>query len=161
MEVRGEAVSSSRIRELIVAGAVERARHLLGRPFAVRGHIARGRGVGRQRTVPTLNLQHYEELLPGVGVYLSLVQLNGEARAALTNVGVRPTFGAGGPLTVETHMLHPPQEGLDGVIGEWIEISFLGRLRDEQRFETAEALRAQIQRDIAVAEGYFHRIGLR
>ncbi|MGH3183444.1 MAG: riboflavin biosynthesis protein RibF, partial [Streptosporangiaceae bacterium] len=161
IQVRGEIVSSSRIRELVAGGEVARARHLLGRPFGVHGHIARGRGVGRQRTVPTLNLQHYEDLLPGVGVYLTLVQLNGEARAALTNVGVRPTFGAGGPLTVETHVLHPPLEGLDPAIGEWIDISFLGRLRDERRFETADTLRAQIQHDIGTAEEYFRRIGIR
>jgi len=161
VEVRGEVVSSSRIRTLVAAGAVARARALLGRPFAVRGLVAPGRGVGRQRTVPTLNLQHYEELLPARGVYCTCVRLGGAWRAAMTNVGVRPTFGAEGPLTVETHVLHPPEEGLEGGLGEEIEIGFLRRWREERRFDSPEALRVQIQADLAFAQRYFAKFGLR
>jgi riboflavin kinase / FMN adenylyltransferase len=157
VEARGEMVSSSRIRELVAAGKVERARHLLGRTFSVRGPIARGRGVGRQRTVPTLNLQHYEELLPGAGVYLTQVTLGGRRFAAVTNVGVRPTFGPG-PLTVESYILHPPAAGLEAGLGEEIEVAFLHSLRDELRFDSVEALRTQIQSDVAVAEVFFRRL---
>lgn len=161
VRVRGELVSSTRVRELVAAGDVVRARWLLGRPFAVRGLVAPGRGIGRQRTVPTLNLQHYEELLPAAGVYLTEIQLGERTMAAVTNVGVRPTFGPGSPLTVESHALHPPPEGLPASLGESMRITFLHRLRDERRFETPELLLAQIRSDIDVAERFFGRLRLR
>jgi riboflavin kinase/FMN adenylyltransferase len=153
----GAVVSSSRVRAVIAAGEVAQARELLGRAFAVRGLIAPGRGIGRQRTVPTLNLQHYEELLPGNGVYYTQVSVaGGAAQPALTNVGVRPTFGEGGPLSVESHLLRPPASGIPAHLGDTLEIAFLGRLRDEQRFASAEALKAQIQADVAAAESFFN-----
>lgn len=151
LEIDGAAVSSTRVRELISTGEVVAAARLLGRPFALAGLIAPGRGVGRQRTVPTLNLQHYDELLPAIGVYFTRV--NGQP--ALTNVGVRPTFGADGPLTVESHLLHPSAESLSAGLGDRLEIAFLDRLRDEHRFDSPEALRSQIQSDIAAAESFF------
>ncbi len=155
LEREGAAVSSSRIRKLVAGGEVAAAARLLGRPFALAGLIAPGRGVGRQRTVPTPNLQHYDELLPARGVYLTRAELAAEPWPALTNVGVRPTFGAGGPLTVETHLLHPPPTGLPAGLGDQLRIAFLERLREERRFASPEALRQQIQADIAAAEGYF------
>ena len=155
--VRGAPVSSSRIRRLIAAGAVGQARHLLGRPFALRGLLAPGRGIGHQRTVPTLNLQHYDELLPALGVYLTRVSLDGATFSAITNVGVRPTFGEGGPVTVESHLLEPPAH-FQASLAAPLAIEFYARLRDERRFASPDALRAQIQRDIAAALTYFRRV---
>ncbi|HEY7855848.1 MAG TPA: riboflavin biosynthesis protein RibF [Terriglobales bacterium] len=155
MLLRGQAISSSAVRDAIAAGNLRRARHLLGRVFSLVGAIAPGRGIGRQRTVPTLNLQHYEELLPAAGVYLTRVGVAGATYNALTNVGVRPTFGEHGPLTVESHLLAPPPEGLSAGLGDTMEIAFLARCRDERRFDTPDALRAQILRDIAWAQRYF------
>jgi riboflavin kinase/FMN adenylyltransferase len=157
VRVGGEVVSSSRVRAMIAAGEVAQARELLGRSFAVRGLVAPGRGVGRQRTVPTLNLHHYEELLPGNGVYFTQVSVaGGEAQPALTNVGVRPTFGEGGPLSVESHLLRPPAGGIPAHWGDTLAIAFLDRLRDEQRFASPEALKAQILSDVAAAESFFN-----
>lgn len=153
--VGGEVVSSSRVRAMVGAGQVAEAAALLGRPLAVRGLIAPGRGIGRQRTVPTLNLQHYEELLPARGVYYTVVRTGGGEYAALTNVGVRPTFGEGGRLSVESHLLRPPAGGIPAHLGDAMEIAFLDRLRDEQRFATPEALKAQIQADVAAAAAFF------
>ncbi|MGH9418243.1 MAG: riboflavin biosynthesis protein RibF [Terriglobales bacterium] len=162
LRLRGAPVSSSRVRALLAAGAVGPARALLGRPFSVCGLVARGRGVGRQRTVPTLNLQHYDELLPQAGVYATCARLaDREKMAALTNVGVRPTFGEGGALTVETHVLEPPSGGLDPALGTELEIAFLRRVRDEHRFASPEDLRRQIAADVTGAQRYFRRIGLR
>lgn len=151
LEEDGAAVSSTRVRGLVSSGKVTAARRLLGRPFAITGLIAPGRGVGRQRLVPTLNLQHYDEQLPAIGVYLTRV--NGEP--ALTNVGVRPTFGPSGPITVESHLLHPSADSLSAGLGDRLEIAFLDRLRDERRFDSPEALRTQIQSDITAAEKFF------
>ncbi|MGH9520022.1 MAG: riboflavin kinase, partial [Terriglobales bacterium] len=102
MTIGGEVVSSSRVRAWIEAGNMARARHLLGRGFSVRAGLARGRGIGRQHTVPTLNLEPYPELLPARGVYLSRVALRGAWFDALTNVGVRPTFGDSDSVSVES-----------------------------------------------------------
>ncbi len=166
VRVGGAPVSSSRVRALVAAGEVGMARRLLGRPFAVRGLVAPGRGVGRARTVPTLNLQPYEELLPGRGVYFICARLgadpgSGERTAgmpALTNVGVRPTFGAGGLLTVETHLLAPPEGFAAGGPGATLGLQFLRRVREERRFESPEALKRQIEADSSLAERYFSRL---
>ncbi len=161
VRVRGEVVSSSRIRSLVSAGDVARARWLLGRPFAVRGLVTAGRGVGRQQTVPTLNLEPYPELLPAHGVYCTCVEVGGHRLPALTNVGVRPTFGPGGAVTVESHLLEPPPAALQAALEQPITVHFLHRVRDERRFESPQALRAQIELDIVHAGVFFRRLPAR
>lgn len=159
--VGGEAVSSSGVRRWVELGNLARARYLLGRSFSVRGKLARGRGIGTRQTVPTLNLEPYRELLPARGVYISRVQMidatSGTWWDALTNVGERPTFGPGGGVTVETYLLQPPP-GFAPEVNQEFEVAFLRRLRDERRFDTAEALREQIHRDIGQAQRYFSRL---
>jgi riboflavin kinase/FMN adenylyltransferase len=154
--VRGSAVSSSRIRKLVAAGDVSRTRVLLGRPFSVDSTPAPGRGYGSRHTVPTVNLAPYPELLPANGVYVTTLAIGAgptpETFDAVTNVGNRPTFGADS-FAVESHLLdfRPIALGEDTPL----RLTFLRRLRDEQRFPSAEALRDQIVRDIARARRYF------
>jgi riboflavin kinase/FMN adenylyltransferase len=150
--LRGAPVSSSRIRALIVAGDVSKARTLLGRPFSVQSMPASGRGFGTRYTVPTINLAPYAELLPGNGVYISTMKVGEEVFEAVTNVGNRPTFGADS-FTVESHLLnfHP----LELTPETPLELTFLHRLRAERRFESPEALRAQIMKDVARAQRFF------
>jgi len=153
MRLRGEPVSSSHIRKLIVAGRVSRARHLLGRPFAILSTPGRGRGYGSRYTVPTINLSRYEELVPGDGVYITRTRVGEECFDSVTNVGTRPTFGTES-FAVESHLLnfHP----LELAPETEVEISFLQRLRDEIKFPSIEALKQQIGRDVRKAERYFH-----
>ncbi|QHN05274.1 bifunctional riboflavin kinase/FMN adenylyltransferase [Granulicella sp. WH15] len=150
--LRREPVSSSRIRKLIGAGDVSGARALLGRPFAVRSTPASGRGYGTRYTVPTINLAPYPELLPANGVYITELNVAGEAFEAVTNVGNRPTFGADS-FTVESHLLnfHPIELAEDTPL----ELSFLHRLREEKRWPTPEALREQIGHDVRRAKRFF------
>ena len=150
--LRGGPVSSSRIRALISAGEVSRARPLLGRPFAIRSTPAPGRGYGTRYTVPTINLAPYLELLPPHGVYITTLKVGDETFHAVTNIGNRPTFGADS-FTVETHILdfHPVDLAEDTPL----ELTFLHRLRDEIRFPSTEALLAQIKRDVARAQRFF------
>ncbi len=157
MRLRGEPVSSSHIRRLIAAGRVNRARHLLGRPFALRATPGRGRGYGSKYTVPTINLASYEELVPGDGVYITRVRVGKESFEAVTNVGKRPTFGDE-IFAVESHLLnfHP----LELFPETDVEVTFLKRLRDERKFESTVALKEQIGRDVARAQRYFHLAGL-
>jgi riboflavin kinase / FMN adenylyltransferase len=148
----GTAVSSSRIRSCIAAGDMHSTRHLLGRVFSVHSTPAPGRGYGSRYTVPTINLAPYAELLPDNGVYVTEIVVNGETFQSVTNVGNRPTFGVDS-FAVETHILnfHPME------LSETtpLELSFLLRLREEKKWDSPEALRAQIGRDVGNAQRFF------
>ena len=149
--IRGDSVSSSRIRELVRQGQIGRSRRLLGRPFSIRSTPQKGRGYGSKYTVPTINLSEYRELTPGDGVYVTRTQVGDECFDSVTNIGNRPTFGADSH-SIESHLLnfHPLE-----LTGETeIELFFLARLRDEIKFSSVEALRAQISRDIQKARRY-------
>jgi riboflavin kinase/FMN adenylyltransferase len=152
LRLRGESVSSTRIRELIHAGDIRRARFLLGRPFSIQSTAGRGRGYGSKYTVPTINLSRYQELVPRDGVYVTQTRVGEECFNSVTNVGNRPTFGSES-FAIESHLLdfHP----LEITADTEIEISFLSRVRDEIKFNSVEELRQQIQRDVARAEHYF------
>ncbi len=150
--LRGAPVSSSRIRQLIAAGEVSHARALLGRPLAIRGTPASGRGYGTRYTVPTINLAPYPELLPANGVYITALTIGTECFDAVTNVGNRPTFGADS-FAVESHLLnfHP----IDLAEDTSLDLAFLHRIRAEIRFPSSDALREQIGRDVRKAERFF------
>jgi riboflavin kinase / FMN adenylyltransferase len=152
MRLRGESVSSTRIRELIQAGDIRRARFLLGRPFSIQSTAGRGRGYGSKYTVPTINLSQYDELVPPDGVYITQTRIGEECFDSVTNVGNRPTFG-NDSFAIESHLLdfHPLEITAETEIG----VSFLSRVRDEIKFSSVDKLREQIQRDVAKAQRYF------
>jgi riboflavin kinase/FMN adenylyltransferase len=155
MKYRGENVSSSRIRQLVAEGRVERARALLGHPFAVLSTAGRGRGYGHRYTVPTINLARYDEQVPAHGVYITWTRVGQERFDSVTNVGKRPTF-ENESFAIETHLLnfHPIALAPDTEV----EISFLKRLRPEIKFPSVDALRDQIGKDVHKAKRYFSRI---
>jgi riboflavin kinase/FMN adenylyltransferase len=149
--VAGEPVSSTRIRELLAGGEVERAALLLGRSYAIRGRVARGDERGRTLGFPTANLDTPNEVLPEPGVYAGRVRFlddgeprQGEVLPAVTNLGRRPTFDRGDRIVPEAHLL----DFHGDVYGREIEVGFEARLRAEIRFPGVEALRAQIARDV-------------
>ena len=156
LSLRGGTVSSSRIRALIAHGNVSQARVLLGRPFSVDSTPASGRGFGTRFAVPTINLAPYPELLPAHGVYVTTLAIGSGPAAetfhAVTNAGIRPTFGAAS-FTVESHLLdfHP----IPLTQQTPLRLTFLLRLRPEQRFADVETLRAQIARDVTRARRFF------
>ena len=152
---RGALVSSSGLRHLIESGAVARAARLLMRPYALEGDVVSGHGVGTRQTVPTLNLATRCEVLPQRGVYITRTTDLKDNRSwdSVTNIGYRPTFGGDGQLSIETFLLGP----LVGVGPHAIRVEFLWRLRDERKFESPEALKAQILKDVARARAYFRR----
>jgi riboflavin kinase/FMN adenylyltransferase len=153
---RGRIVSSSGIRELIQAGNVSLAARLLQRPYTLEGEVVHGRGVGRSQTVPTINLSTNIELIPARGVYITRThELDGTRQwNSITNIGYRPTFGASDELTIETFLLDP----LEGDTPSRIRLEFLRRVRDERKFDTPEALRGQILKDVRAAQSYFRRL---
>jgi riboflavin kinase/FMN adenylyltransferase len=158
--LEGAPVSSSRIRALIAAGDVTDGNALLGRNFSIRSTPAHGRGYGARYTVPTINLAPYPELLPAIGVYVTTLRIGADAESrtfqGVTNIGNRPTFGADS-FAVETHLLD--FEPIDLSESTPLELTFLQRIREERRFESPEALRAQIQRDVAMAKSFFEGRG--
>lgn len=155
ISMRGGIISSSEVRWLIGEGKVSRACRLLGRPYSLAGEVVSGHGVGSRQTVPTLNLKTAAEVLPLRGVYITRTRDLDSARAwpSISNIGYRPTFGGDEELSIETFLLSP----LEGSSPSRIEVEFLRRVRDERKFETPEALRAQIFRDVARAQAYFRR----
>ncbi len=155
VECRGRPVSSSGIRELIGAGNVRLAARLLQRPYALEGDVVSGQGIGSRQTVPTLNLATTAEVIPARGVYVTRTCDLDTARqwTSVTNIGYRPTFGASDRLTIETFLLDP----LEGDTPRRIRVDFLWRIRDERKFPTPEALKAQILKDVRTAQSYFRR----
>jgi len=149
VELDGEIVSSTHIRELIEAGVMERAGECLGSPFQLRGTVAHGDKRGRSLGFPTANIVPDPALVyPGHGVYAcrAAVEIDGEWRGwpAATNVGVRPTFVTGRGLLVEAYLL-----GFEGdLYGCELRLAFLSRLRGELRFESIDELIEQMHRDV-------------
>jgi riboflavin kinase/FMN adenylyltransferase len=153
---RKRMISSSEIRRLIEAGDVSVACRMLSRPHSLQGAVVHGEGVGSKQTVPTLNLDTSGEVIPRDGVYVTRTREVGSSREwpSITNIGNRPTFN-GRQRTIETYLL----SALDGATPANISVEFLRRVREERKFENAEALKAQILRDVGRANAYFRRLG--
>lgn len=149
-----EVISSTRIRTLLDDGNVRKAAELLGRPYTVSGTVTHGSDRGARIGLPTANISHWpHKKLPAVGVYATLVDLKGETFQGLTNVGYRPTFEQQTLPNVETHLL-----AFNGnIYGELLELRFLDKVRDEQKFSGVDALLAQIERDKITAQRIFNR----
>lgn len=152
--ILGSPVSSSRIRRAVSAGEVELARELLGRPYGIDGEVVHGDGRGESLGFPTANLRTEAELIPADGVYVTRALTGERDYGAVTNVGSRPTF-EGASFAVETHILNSP----GNLYGKRLEIRFLGRLRQEVKFDSPEQLRRQIASDLARAARYFTEPG--
>ncbi|MGB5736493.1 MAG: bifunctional riboflavin kinase/FAD synthetase [Thiohalocapsa sp.] len=145
-----ERVSSTRIREALARGDLEQAKHLLGRPYRICGRVAHGDKRGRTIGFPTANIHLHRRVSPITGVYAVMVQ--GAAEQPLpgvANVGRRPTVGGTEPR-LEVHLFD-----FDGdLYGAHLNVEFALKLRDEQRFASFDALKAQIGRDATAARQY-------
>lgn len=136
-------VTSSMIRELIRAGQVDRARLCLGRPYALFGEVATGHGRGSKLGYPTANLGQIDQLIPAEGVYAGRAEVCGGCYDAAISIGTTPTF-EDGSLQVEAFLLDCAAESC----GQPMKLEFLRFLRGQQRFESPEALTAQIEQDV-------------
>lgn len=144
----GQPISSTRIRDAIRAGQFDLAGQWLGRPYALCGQIIRGDGVGQKLQFPTANVDTTGIAVPPAGVYAAQAQVGADAYRAAVNIGRRPTLkpNANG-LVVEAHLLDFNWD----IYGWEIELTFLKKLRDEQKFPSIDALRRQIELDVAAA----------
>lgn len=151
----GVVVSSTYIRGLIQAGDIEQANRFLGHPHMLIDTVGGGYKIGRRIGTPTINTRISEGVVvPRYGVYVTRVWLPDGAKAAVTNVGVRPTFGTENELTVESYIL----DFFGNLYGSQVRVEFLQFLRPEQKFSSSEALGAQIARDVEATKIYFARL---
>jgi riboflavin kinase/FMN adenylyltransferase len=142
--VDGQVVSSTRVRNALLAGDVEDAALLLGRPYAVNGIVEHGDKRGRALGFPTVNLRVApNRLLPRDGIYAVWARIGEDRVAAAASLGVRPTFG-GGERRLEAFLL----DWSGDLYGDRVRIEFIKRLRDELRFASAGELSAQIAKDV-------------
>lgn len=155
--LRGQRISSSKIRHLLSEGRTNLARRMLGRPYGVEGVIIRGNRRGHSIGFPTANLKPHNRVIPKFGVYATATLVDGAWRRSVTNIGVRPTFENDAEPSIETFIFD-----FDGdLYGDVLRVRFLHRIRDERKFNGIEELKAQIQKDSARALNYFRQEGVR
>jgi riboflavin kinase/FMN adenylyltransferase len=145
--IDGFVVSSSTIRQALTEGDMKKVEKLIGRLFSLSGQVVSGNRRGRALGFPTANLDlRAEQALPSDGVYATITHTDDDSLPSVTNIGVRPTFG-GNKRLVETYILDFEGE----LLGQKLTIDLVDKLRDEERFDTVEALKAQMIRDVEQA----------
>lgn len=155
--LRGQRISSSKIRRLLADGKVNLARRMLGRPYGIEGQIVRGDQRGRTIGFPTANLKPRNRVVPKHGVYATATLIGDVWRRSITNVGVRPTFDGDKEPSIETYVFD-----FDGdLYGDVLRVRFLHRIRDEQKFSGIDELKAQIERDTSRSLNYFSHRGVK
>jgi len=152
LSVAGERASSSAVRTLLAAGDFNRAAHLLGRPYSIAGQVTHGNQLGRQIGFPTLNivLRHRRPALSGVFT-VEVEGLRGLHLRGVANVGIRPTVGEPPQARLEVHLLNWSGD----CYGAHLRVHFFHKLRDELRFPSLDALKAQIGLDVQAARNWF------
>ena len=151
IEVDGERVSSTRLRQVLAAGDLQLAQTLLGRPFTITGRVMHGQKLGRQLGAPTANVQLKRRNTPLCGVFMVTTELDGRVEPGVANIGMRPTVKSDGNPHLEVHLL----DYRGDLYGRVLSVTFHHKLRDEQRFASLEALKTAIDADIAAARDYW------
>jgi riboflavin kinase/FMN adenylyltransferase len=141
----GEPISSSRIRAALAAGRIAQANAMLGRDYGVRGTVVHGAGRGKVLGYPTINIATpSDRQLPADGIYAMRVVVGADVLPAAANLGVRPTFEESGVRLLEAYLIDVDRE----LYGRQVEARFVQRIREERKFDTPEALTAQIAKDV-------------
>lgn len=157
VRLRGTRIGSTRIRELLQEGRVNLTRRMLGRPYGVEGPVVRGAARGVTLGFPTANIQPHNRVIPRGGVYVTATLIEGRWRRSVTNIGTRPTFGDATEPSVETFVMNWSGD----LYGDVLRVRFLHRLRPEKKFSSVDELKTQIEHDVARAEKYFERAGVK
>ncbi|KTB48483.1 riboflavin kinase/FMN adenylyltransferase [Dehalogenimonas alkenigignens] len=143
----GHKVSSTLVRKAMAESNMKKVHDLLGRCFSLEGNVIRGEGRGAKLGFPTANLEiAADQALPADGVYATIASINGQRIPSITNIGTRPTFGAGN-RTVETHLLDFSGQ----LYGHRLEIAIIEQIRPEEKFASPDKLLKQIKEDVAKA----------
>jgi riboflavin kinase/FMN adenylyltransferase len=157
VQLRGQRISSSRIRALLSEGRINLARRMLGRPYGVEGRVVHGDERGRTLGFPTANLRPQNRVIPRNGVYVTATLIAGTWRRSVTNIGTRPTFESATEPSIETFIM----DWSGDLYGDVLRVRFLHRLRDERKFASVDELKTQIDRDRVRGAKYFERQSVR
>lgn len=153
LQFEGEPVKSSKIRQMLEQGQVEKAARFLGRPYLMIGKVVHGDGRGRSLGFPTANMTvDALKLIPGTGVYSGYVLLGETPKAAMIYIGSKPTFSNSGEIVIEVFL--PDFDG--DLYGQTLPVWIAHHIRGDQRFDSKEELIAQIQADIKKAKSLVH-----
>lgn len=151
--VDGVVVSSSLIRDLIADGRVNEAAKFLGRHYSIEGTVVHGSHRGRELGFPTANVKTDNELVPGYGVYAVRANVENRTYEGVASIGIRPTFG-GGPVSIEIYIF----EFDHAIYDKHLEVTFIERLRGEEKFADADALIRQMRKDAEIAKRILERV---
>lgn len=145
LEVAGEVVSSTKIRQALQRGEMNQVTAMLGRPYSINGLVIHGDGLGRGLGYPTVNLRPYSQykLVPRPGIYASRTYLGGKPYQSATYIGTRPTFGIA-ERVIETHII----DFAGQLYGQEVRIEFVAFIREDIKFDSADALAEQIKQDV-------------
>lgn len=148
VKVDGEIVSSTSIRKCIADGEIAKANKMLLRPYSLKGTVMHGRKIGRTLGFPTANLKYNNDfVVPGIGVYYTVVEYNGKKYKAITDIGYAPTV-RNSDFTIESYMLNFNED----IYEKSIKINFIEKIRDEVKFSNIEELKDQLEKDKKFAE---------
>ena len=149
---KGEAVSSTRIKEEILKGNLEDANYMLGSPFSVTGTVVRGKHLGKSLGFPTINFEAPEgKILPPDGVYATKTFVDGTPYISMSNIGTRPTFEDGSARNIETNIFDFDRD----IYGKKAKVEFYKFIRPEKHFESADELVSEIERNKIRIRGFF------
>ncbi|MFA6308534.1 MAG: bifunctional riboflavin kinase/FAD synthetase [Clostridia bacterium] len=153
IKTNNEIASSSKIRNYIARGEMEKVFEMLGRHYSITAEVINGRRIGNTIGFPTANIEPEDYLiLPKRGVYLTKTLLDDKLYSSITNIGFNPTFEEGKKISVETHIIDFKQE----IYGKIIEVFFIAKIRDEKKFDSVNELKTQIKSDMKEAREYFN-----
>ena len=151
VNVAGERVSSTGVREALARGDFAHAQRLLGRPYTIEGRVAHGEKLGRRLGFPTANIHLQRNRTPFTGIYaVKLHGIESMPLPAVASLGVRPTVMADAAPVLEVHILDFSAD----IYGRRVRVEFLHKLRDEEKYPDLETLRQQIERDVEHARQY-------
>jgi riboflavin kinase/FMN adenylyltransferase len=160
-EVHGVRVSSSVVRDALIAGDMAQVARLLGRSYTVSGHVVHGAKLGRSLDCRTLNVRFGHEKPATTGIFVVRTHgITGEPLEGVASLGRRPTVEDAGRVLLEVHCFDwPAQMGSEGGYGKIVRVELLHKLRDEARYDGLDALQAAIHKDIADAKAFFQAQG--
>lgn len=153
-EFKGHVVSSSLIREKILAGDVDEVEEILGRKFQLEGVVVKGEGRGKKIGFPTANIQVSLDLIvPDKGVYVTRTIYQGMTYQSVTNIGNNPTFKTSNQIHIETNIFDFDAD----IYGETLNIEFISKVRDEKKFSTVNDLIEQIKQDVQFSRDFLRK----
>lgn len=155
-KLEDEIISSSVIKEYVIQGNIIKANTMLGRNYSVKGKVVHGNHKGRELGFPTANieLEDTDKLIPGIGVYVSLMTIDGKSFGAVTNIGKRPTLTNDTYISIESHLVDFNED----IYGKEIELELLEKIRDEKKFKSLSDLIDQISQDVNWAKKQLTKI---